>query len=213
MARSVVGVLALVALLALAATASAASITWAFTGVVREATQNSLAAVGDPVVGFVRFESDTPDSATDPARGFFLSAVEDAAVSFPGGSLGLPFPHPAIRRIDIATDLSSVSGLETYNLLTATGLSPYLQMALELSSHDPSSFDPSALPLDPPSLAALDPYGRDSSSAWGQGTALRLFGPFNLLAELTSLVRVPEPHVAALLLVLAAFTARRPRVR
>lgn len=165
------------------------------------------------MVGFFRFESDTPDSDPSDTGGHFLNSVEDAGISFPGGSLGLPIPNPAIRRIDIASDLSLVSGMETYIDVTATGVPPYTRMSLELSSHDPSSFDPSALPLDPPSLAALDPYGLDNTSAWGHGTALALYGPFVVFAELTSLVRVPEPDVAALLLVLAAFTARRLRGR
>ncbi len=160
------------------------------------------------MVGFVRFESDTPDSDPSDTGGHFLNSVEDAGISFPGGSLGLP-PNSSYRQIVIGADPRSVSGLEVQIYLTQ----PYSGVGLDLSSHDPSFFDPSALPLDPPSLATLDPYGLDNTSAWGHGTALSIYGPFELFAELTSLVRVPEPHVGALVLVLVAFTARRHRVR
>ncbi len=90
-------------------------------------------------------------------------------------------------------------------------------MGLELGSHDPSTFDPDVLPIVPPSLAELDPYGFDETSAYGYGTYVFLGisnGTQNVVirASISLLEAMPEPAAATLLGVgLAGIVALRRR--
>ena len=215
--------------------ASAAQITWAFTGVVRTvsigADDGTLAprltslgvTAGSPVAGFMRFESATADLRPEPDNALFADAVQEFVLSLTGASLSMPpdldpnDPENPLHAIYMGT-FPEVPGSEMFpdvDLADPTGQLNFLFAAIELSSHDASFFDPTALPLNPPPLAALDPFG-DSGSLFGFGSDLVLAGGNNLTdinffarTELTSLVRVPEPSMLAIAgLVLVALLRR-----
>ena len=238
MTRAALVLISFAGWVAFASSAAGAQITWAFTGVVRTVDVNlddgTLAPLltslgvtaGSPVAGFMRFETATADLRPEPDNALFADAVQEFVLSLTGASLGLApdldpdNPVNPLHAIYMGTfpEIPGSEMLPEVDFADPTGQLNYLFAALELSSHDPSFFDPTALPLDPPSLAALDPFG-DTSSLFGYGTDLALAGGNNLTntnffsrVELTSLVRVPEPGAWALV-ALALLSVRYPRRR
>jgi hypothetical protein len=206
----------------------AAPITWEFEGRLEVidaggTPPNSLAdfmdaldahgiRVGAAVHGRMTFESSTPDSRPDPAYGRYTSAINFFEVFIGDYAMrsDLFRGMPTSNRGDIfAASLPEVgasgffarsSGGDTVGLVTIQGL-----MALELSSHDAASFAPAAiaLPIDPPNLADIDPFGFDPGAAFGYGTSFiasisNELGRGQMHTALTRLERVPEPGVVAL---------------
>ena len=208
--------------------AGAAPITWAFTGVVRVSTASSpeaeLAAtslgavVGAPVAGVFTYESTTEDVRPEVGNAEFR-AVLDAEVSFSSWTL---FLDPELGNSGHTFYVGSfptipLSDLWVFNaLVDPTGtFTSFVNSSVELYSHDPFFFELDTLPSDPPQLADLVTFGPDPDTSYGTAFYFLAAGPdgnLELFAELTSLERVPEPGVLALLApALAAALARSRR--
>ena len=200
------------------APASAATITWEFDGIVRIVggspagigVANSLGvAAGTPVHGFVRFESDVPrDPVIDPTEARFSNSVVDGQASFSGWSLShAQFLGPITTRA-IPGVLSSDFVLTSLVDPTTTFGSPLFEV--DLVSADSALFSLDQITIDPPPIALLAPFGPNGSQILLSGTGP--VGSVTIQAELTSLVRVPEPSALALI-ALAVLAVRYPRAR
>lgn len=215
----------------LAPFAGAVPITWRFTGILRVSTSSdghaygsatpgqipaALGAlgveIGAPVTGSLTFESTTPDVS---GYGFYPGAVQSADVTIGAWSLS---SQPSPNGVEMFLDPPIFSGENLdVDLSDPTGLYASIQLDLELTDRPGYVFASSALPLSPPPLSELDPFGFDLSTLWGYGTNLGLFSPSGdgLRVELTSLA-VPEPgslSLVATLAALAPLAARRRRAR
>jgi len=204
-------------LVSAASVAHATPVTWEFDGIVRvvsinggTASDKSLVSaalgalggtVGTPVSGFIRFDPEV-----------FPSPIKECVVSLSGASLSQILVGDGFDSILIATTGTEpgASLMELgRTLVDPTGLFRFIDMSLELTSQDPFFFTPGVIPIEPPALSALDPFGLDTrEGGFGYGTNLWLANNsstasgtgFVLRAELTSLVRVPEPGSAVLVI-------------
>jgi hypothetical protein len=225
-----------------AGTGRAAPITWEFEGRVEivgvagnlpvgtaelAAMLTSLGVeVGATVTGSVRYESSTPDDRPEASNARYSGAIlnSEAIVGSYRMAGDLFEGDPSFHSREIFAGTFPESGISAYFTQSHLGdeiglLSRFGLMGLELSSHDPSFFAPETigLPLDPPALQDLDPFGFDETSAFGYGSAVFFgvstdIGSFTVRASLSRLERVPEPELTLLLagagLALAALRRR-----
>jgi len=181
-----------IAMLGLAGSSAAAPVTWAFDGRVeiRDFTQpvggpvgieqalTSLGVIpGAFVRGGVTFETSTPDSSSTAEVGRYVGAVIDAYLSIGDLDLRIGTLPCGAGNIGIASfpPPDPVAGRDTgVDLWEDLGFGWYTLMALALSSHDPTRFDPDLLDPDPPDLGTLDPFGFDDTSAFAWGSHIYL---------------------------------------
>jgi hypothetical protein len=175
--------------------------------------------VGAPVMGSVRYESSTPDDRPEASNARYRGAIlhSDATIgsyavasaSDGGDAIAGTFPESGVSAF-----FTESYFVDEIGLLNGFGL-----IGILLGSHDPTFFAPETigLPLDPPALHDLDPFGLDESSAFGFGSGVFFggstdIGRFVVRASLSRLERVPEPELTLLLagagLALAALRRR-----
>jgi hypothetical protein len=222
--------LGLIALFA-ARPASAITITWTFDGTLElvggsipTTLQDLGVQIGAPVHGFIRFDPSTPNAtASNPIVGQYTGAIDVAAITIAGWSLArsIYVPDPTQTVADwLVTATPNLSAEQTQvDMLDPTGTySSSSILALSLQAKDPTLFAGRPMPVDPPSLAQLVPFGLDTTVGYDYNTSVALYeatfggAAANFYAELTSLQRValtpplpidlpggiPEPSTALL---------------
>jgi hypothetical protein len=198
--------------------ASASLIEWGFEGVVRIrrvdgptasdraavaiAADSLGAVVGAPVRGSLTFDTTAQDiHPEDPALGTYVDAVVDSQISIGDRSLvhGVG-PSNSI----IAIGMSPTHFLSANdNVIDPTGTLSLALFGLNPESRDANTLPTDALPLDPPTLASLVPFGLDYDTSGGYGSEIFFAasvagGSLILQSEITRIERVPEPAIAIL---------------
>ncbi len=187
----------------LATESSGELITFQFSGTVTTVVDRDnlegfdFPGIGDPITGFYRFDSTTPDDVQDPSRGVFNISLPDTALRVLIGNLWLEaLSYP----IGITQNSYGVGGLIEFTS------SPPLPAAIYRTffglgvTKDNLFSDPNVLPLSPPSLdGAFEPQMHMTL------LGANLMSPrVDIFASLDSLTVVPEP--SCLLLVEFALT-------
>ena len=221
----------LLASLLISGAANAASVTWTFTGIVRDIPSATplppeLASlgvgIGTQVSGSLQFDTDAPN--TDPPGNVanYSPAIERTSVTVGSWMLSCDLgscPTGKVANSIIVFNNSDanrgqLSGIDVNESSGALGLTT-LVLELTKTSPGPTLWPGNAMLVTPPPLSALDPYGFDPNKPLGYGSDIYILAdvggnpaPLELRAELTSLV--PEPVAPMLFaLSLAALSARR----
>ncbi|MEX2205569.1 MAG: hypothetical protein WEF50_05000 [Myxococcota bacterium] len=209
--------------LGLAGSSRAAPITWEFEGTVRYANLGDGSALGSSLgvtvgasaFGRIVYESTTPEHSS--GNGIYDALIEFAIVigSYTPSSSGFSFLNTFFVRP--ASQAWAPYGFE-FAMADVTGdqlfpRGPFL--TLSLIPNAPGVIPDSSLPSTPPALSDLTAFSIDQWLNVGFATGLQIYGevtPREVLIEFTRLEAVPEPGVAALLVLsLAAACAFRGR--
>lgn len=209
----------------LAGSSAAAPITWLISGkieAVRACCSGPEALLSSPgleAAGFTPgssfqstlvFESSTPDSLSQTDYGRYSGAVQ--SFEYVAGSHSVLFGADVASGVDVSVEYRFLS-FSIVDLSASVDLLASSRVFLEFPSpagHAPVIGD--ALPVDPPLLSNVFPFGHDDGNGMGWGTTLVLEGMTDggyarMYSSISSVVRVPEPGLPGLLppLALAAF--------
>jgi hypothetical protein len=196
-----------------AGSGSAASVTWAFAGTVRQIDESSDGrglpssfgvGIGTPMTGTFTFESNAPGTTYPPGGEVVYQDVDSEELTT--GSWAVGSTGTGEWDLELAAPANGLPSFATVQslFLDSTGTFTYVKATFDF--YGPTFPTTTDIPIRPPAVSALSPWGPSNWDSYGPGVNLEACYPglgrltcLEVREDFTSLTLVaPEPEVLAL---------------